>query len=195
MASVGHHADQVAVRGGRYVSSIYVPTVIGLSVCSSRWEAESQPWQLSLLVRGGRCQARLRSCGGGGVADGEPGGPVAEICHEVQAAAEGFDIAGDDLKGGDFAVFDLGYPGDAHPHGRGSLADRVSPQESELEHAAIVGGQPVQDLLTRRCYVTSQNHGYAVRDAQLPSDWEPWFVNINDGTNEGIRSRTRWLNS
>jgi carbamoyl-phosphate synthase small subunit len=51
--------------------------------------------------------------------------------------------------------------------------------------------QPVQDLLTRRCYVTSQNHGYAVRDSSLPSDWEPWFVNINDGTNEGIRSRTR----
>ncbi len=51
--------------------------------------------------------------------------------------------------------------------------------------------QPVQDLLTRRCYVTSQNHGYAVRDGSLPADWEPWFININDGTNEGIRSRTR----
>ena len=49
--------------------------------------------------------------------------------------------------------------------------------------------QPVQDILTRRCYVTSQNHGYAVSDASLPKDWEPWFVNINDGTNEGIRSR------
>ncbi|HTT13493.1 MAG TPA: glutamine-hydrolyzing carbamoyl-phosphate synthase small subunit [Burkholderiaceae bacterium] len=51
--------------------------------------------------------------------------------------------------------------------------------------------QPVQDLLTRRCYVTSQNHGYAVRDDALPSEWEPWFVNTNDGTNEGIRSRVR----
>jgi len=51
--------------------------------------------------------------------------------------------------------------------------------------------QPVQDLLTRQCYVTSQNHGYAVRDDSLPADWEPWFVNINDGTNEGIRSRVR----
>jgi carbamoyl-phosphate synthase small subunit len=51
--------------------------------------------------------------------------------------------------------------------------------------------QPVQDLLTRRCYVTSQNHGYAVRDESLPPDWEPWFVNVNDGTNEGIRSRTK----
>jgi carbamoyl-phosphate synthase small subunit len=51
--------------------------------------------------------------------------------------------------------------------------------------------QPVQDLLTRRCYITSQNHGYAVRDESLPPDWEPWFVNANDGTNEGIRSRVR----
>lgn len=48
--------------------------------------------------------------------------------------------------------------------------------------------QPVQDLLTRRCYVTSQNHGYAVKDQCLPKGWEAWFVNINDGTNEGIRS-------
>jgi carbamoyl-phosphate synthase small subunit len=51
--------------------------------------------------------------------------------------------------------------------------------------------QPVQDLLTRRCYVTSQNHGYAVKESDLPKDWEPWFVNVNDGTNEGIRSRHR----
>jgi carbamoyl-phosphate synthase small subunit len=48
--------------------------------------------------------------------------------------------------------------------------------------------QPVQDLLSRRCYITSQNHGYAVRDDSLPKGWEPWFVNTNDGTNEGIRS-------
>ena len=51
--------------------------------------------------------------------------------------------------------------------------------------------QPVQDLLTRRCYVTSQNHGYVVREEALPSDWEPWFVNVNDGSNEGVRSRHR----
>lgn len=49
--------------------------------------------------------------------------------------------------------------------------------------------QPVQDLITRRCYVTSQNHGYAVDDASLPKGWEAWFVNVNDGTNEGIRSQ------
>ena len=51
--------------------------------------------------------------------------------------------------------------------------------------------QPVHDLLTRRCYVTSQNHGYAVDSDSLPDGWEPWFVNINDGTNEGIRSQRK----
>jgi carbamoyl-phosphate synthase small subunit len=51
--------------------------------------------------------------------------------------------------------------------------------------------QPVQDLITRRCYITSQNHGYAVGHEALPDDWEPWFVNVNDGTSEGIRARTR----
>ncbi|MEL7450440.1 MAG: carbamoyl phosphate synthase small subunit, partial [Pseudomonadota bacterium] len=51
--------------------------------------------------------------------------------------------------------------------------------------------QPVQDLLTRRCFITSQNHGYAVRDDSLPTGWEPWFVNVNDGTNEGVRSLHR----
>ncbi len=51
--------------------------------------------------------------------------------------------------------------------------------------------QPVQDLLTRRCFVTSQNHGYAVKESTLPPDWEPWFVNLNDGSNEGIRSRLK----
>lgn len=49
--------------------------------------------------------------------------------------------------------------------------------------------QPVQDLGSRRCFVTSQNHGYAVADRSLPRDFEPWFVNLNDGTNEGIRAR------
>ncbi|MEZ4390783.1 MAG: glutamine-hydrolyzing carbamoyl-phosphate synthase small subunit [Polyangiales bacterium] len=61
----------------------------------------------------------------------------------------------------------------------------------KLKYGHRSQNQPVQDLLTRRCYITSQNHGYAVRDESLRDDWEPWFVNVNDGTNEGIRSRSR----
>lgn len=48
--------------------------------------------------------------------------------------------------------------------------------------------QPVQDLVTGRCYVTSQNHGYAVDDSRMLQGWKPWFINLNDRTNEGIRA-------
>jgi carbamoyl-phosphate synthase small subunit len=47
--------------------------------------------------------------------------------------------------------------------------------------------QPCVEVGTRRCVVTSQNHGYAVNGETLPEGWREWFVNANDGTNEGIR--------
>lgn len=46
--------------------------------------------------------------------------------------------------------------------------------------------QPCNEMGTKRCYITSQNHGYAVKSETLPQDWREWFVNDNDGTNEGI---------
>lgn len=60
---------------------------------------------------------------------------------------------------------------------------------SKLPYGHRGVNQPVQDLLTRRCFITSQNHGYALLDSSLPDEWEPWFVNLNDGTNEGVRAR------
>ena len=47
--------------------------------------------------------------------------------------------------------------------------------------------QPCLEAGTRRCHITSQNHGYAVRAESLPRGWEPWFTNANDGSIEGIR--------
>jgi carbamoyl-phosphate synthase small subunit len=55
--------------------------------------------------------------------------------------------------------------------------------------------QPCLEVGTRRCYVTSQNHGYAVNGATLPDGWREWFVNANDGTNEGIRHEYRPVRS
>ncbi len=46
--------------------------------------------------------------------------------------------------------------------------------------------QPCNETGTKRCYITSQNHGYAVNSETLPEDWREWFLNDNDGTNEGI---------
>lgn len=47
--------------------------------------------------------------------------------------------------------------------------------------------QPCLEKGTKRCYITSQNHGFAVDIRSLPKGWIPWFTNANDGTNEGIR--------
>ncbi|MCJ1251917.1 hypothetical protein MMC30_009155 [Trapelia coarctata] len=46
---------------------------------------------------------------------------------------------------------------------------------------------PCTSRLSGRCYITSQNHGYAVDAMSLPKDWEELFVNANDKSNEGIR--------
>ena len=46
--------------------------------------------------------------------------------------------------------------------------------------------QPCNEKGTKRCYITSQNHGYAVESDSLPEDWREWFTNDNDGTNEGL---------
>ncbi len=51
--------------------------------------------------------------------------------------------------------------------------------------------QPVLRVGTNRAFITSQNHGFAVDDHTLGNDWEPFFVNLNDQTNEGIRHRTK----
>jgi carbamoyl-phosphate synthase small subunit len=51
--------------------------------------------------------------------------------------------------------------------------------------------QPCIEVGSSRCYITSQNHGFAVDNATLPAGWQPWFVNANDGTNEGIRHATK----
>eukprot|EP01035_Chromulina_nebulosa_P019330 gene19330-25194_t len=46
--------------------------------------------------------------------------------------------------------------------------------------------QPCIDLRTSKCYITSQNHGFAVDSKTLPIDWKPLFLNANDLSNEGI---------
>ncbi|MCJ1291145.1 hypothetical protein MMC34_002688 [Xylographa carneopallida] len=50
---------------------------------------------------------------------------------------------------------------------------------------------PCTNKLSGRCYITSQNHGYAVDAMSLPEEWEELFVNANDESNEGIRHRHR----
>lgn len=57
----------------------------------------------------------------------------------------------------------------------------------KLKYGHRSHNQPVRMVGSNRCYITSQNHGYAVDDKTLGGDWEPYFINMNDDTNEGIR--------
>ncbi len=57
----------------------------------------------------------------------------------------------------------------------------------KLKYGHRSQNQPCIEAKTGRCYITSQNHGYAVDAKSLPAGWEEWFTNANDGSNEGIR--------
>lgn len=59
----------------------------------------------------------------------------------------------------------------------------------KLKYGHRAQNQPVIDRFTKRCYLTSQNHGFAVNWKTLPRDWTVWMENANDHTIEGIRHK------
>ena len=60
----------------------------------------------------------------------------------------------------------------------------------KLKYGHRSHNQPVRMVGTNRCFITSQNHGYAVDSNSLHVEWEPLFTNMNDGSNEGIKHKT-----
>ena len=76
------------------------------------------------------------------------------------------------------------------------LARAAGAKTYKLKYGHRSHNQPVREVGTNRCFITSQNHGYAVDDSTLPADWEPLFVNMNDGSNEGIRHKSKpWMSA
>ena len=66
----------------------------------------------------------------------------------------------------------------------------------KLKYGHRSHNQPVRLVGTEQCFITSQNHGYAVDTTTLNQDWEPLFINMNDGSNEGIRHKTNpWFSA
>lgn len=64
----------------------------------------------------------------------------------------------------------------------------------KLKYGHRSANQPCIDVVNNkgeRCYITSQNHGFAVDEKTLPKDWEVWFRNANDGTVEGLKHKTK----
>lgn len=59
----------------------------------------------------------------------------------------------------------------------------------KLKYGHRSQNQPCLQEGTKQCCITSQNHGFSVNTQTLPQDWLPWFTNINDKTNEGIKHK------
>ncbi len=70
-----------------------------------------------------------------------------------------------------------------------SLASGAQTYKLKFGHRSH--NQPVIEAGTNKAYLTSQNHGYAVDDKSIQKDWEVYFSNLNDGSNEGIRHKSK----
>ena len=66
------------------------------------------------------------------------------------------------------------------------LARAAGAKTYKLKYGHRSHNQPVQQVGTTKCYITSQNHGYAVVADSLPKNAYESFVNANDGTCEGV---------
>lgn len=66
----------------------------------------------------------------------------------------------------------------------------------KLKYGHRSHNQPVRMVGTNKCFITSQNHGYAVDNNTLGEEWEPLFINMNDNSNEGVRHKTNpWFSA
>ena len=61
----------------------------------------------------------------------------------------------------------------------------------KLKYGHRAHNHPVRKVNDTQCYITSQNHSFAIDNTTLSNDWEPLFVNINDDTNEGIKHKSK----
>ena len=68
-------------------------------------------------------------------------------------------------------------------------------QSYKLKFGHRSQNQPCLLVGTKRCFITSQNHGFAIDEQTLPLDWKPWFFNANDGSNEGICHKSKPIRS
>ncbi|MFW5693744.1 MAG: glutamine-hydrolyzing carbamoyl-phosphate synthase small subunit [Alkalispirochaeta sp.] len=75
------------------------------------------------------------------------------------------------------------------------IAEAVGGRTSKMKFGHHGVNHPVRDEITRRVFVTSQNHGFTVDEDSLPPGLAVWFRNANDGSVEGLRDDARGIRS
>ncbi|MCD7962492.1 MAG: glutamine-hydrolyzing carbamoyl-phosphate synthase small subunit [Rikenellaceae bacterium] len=88
-------------------------------------------------------------------------------------------------------AFEVGKPIFGICMGNQLLSIAAGATTYKLKYGHRSHNQPALMVGTNKAVITSQNHGYAVDTATLDSDWEPYFINLNDNTSEGIRHKTK----
>lgn len=88
-------------------------------------------------------------------------------------------------------AFDVGKPIFGICMGNQLLSMAAGATTYKLKYGHRSHNQPALMVGTNTAYITSQNHGFAVDTATLGEGWEPYFVNLNDGTSEGIRHTSK----
>ncbi len=115
---------------------------------------------------------------GGVVVSNGPGDP--KQCRDTIKAVQG-------LMGEEIPLFGICL-------GSQMLALASGADTYKLKFGHRSQNQPCLEEGTKRAYITTQNHGFAVDADSLPSEWRVWFTNANDGTNEGITHRSKpWM--
>lgn len=59
----------------------------------------------------------------------------------------------------------------------------------KLKYGHRSQNQPCLMTNSKRCFITTQNHGFEVN--KIPAGFKPWFINANDGSNEGIIHKSK----
>ena len=129
--------------------------------------------RVTVVPAGTTAEEILRHAPDGVFLSNGPGDPAATAEYAVPA-----------IRG----VLDAGIPVFGICLGHQLLALALGGRTYKLDRGHRGANQPVKDLLTGRVEITSQNHGFAVDDASLPSDVRVTHVSLFDGSNEGIAS-------